>query len=235
MSGQDQATWGMYGKGDGATLPLRGGGRPRRERGAAEGQPRGLLLRRLPSAFAHQLGRADMPTRKAAPTSSRSARGAHHSERDSSTSGDCGSPSPKGLFRFHTTCCNTPIGNTLSPRSLCRHRRPGVLTIIPKTVDGVFGPPIGAILGKYAIGKPLGDSTGINLRSLLRATCKVLGWRLRGRAWPNPLLQPKTREPVFPLKVLAQEQREALRPLCGRSRPEFSAVVPAKRSASRDP
>ena len=66
-----------------------------------------------------------------------------------------------------------------------------------------------------AIGKPPADSPGINLPVLLRAITKVLGWRLRGRAWPTPFFQPKTREPVYPVKVLAQEQREALRPLCG--------------------
>ena len=58
-------------------------------------------------------------------------------------------------------------------------------------------------------------STGINLSVLLRAITKVLGWRLRGRAWPHPFFQPKTREPIYPLTVLAQEQREALRRFCG--------------------
>ena len=85
----------------------------------------------------------------------------------------------------------------------------------PKAVDGVFGAPIGAILGKYAIGKPPADSTGINLPVLLRAITKVLGWRLRGRAWPNPFFQPKTREPAYPIAVLAEAQRETLRSLCG--------------------
>ena len=50
---------------------------------------------------------------------------------------------------------------------------------------------------------------------LLRAITKVLGWRLRGRAWPHPFFHLKTREPIYPLKVLTAEQREALRPLCG--------------------
>ncbi len=55
----------------------------------------------------------------------------------------------------------------------------------------------------------------INLTLLLRAITKVLGWRLRGRAWPHPFFHLKTREPIYPLKVLTAEQREALRPLCG--------------------
>ena len=84
-----------------------------------------------------------------------------------------------------------------------------------RTADVVFGAPIGAILGKYAIGHAPAGSTGINLTLLLRAITKVLGWRLRGRAWPHPFFHLKTREPIYPLKVLTAEQREALRPLCG--------------------
>jgi hypothetical protein len=165
-------------------------------------------------AFAHQLGRADLLNRQGgtdiiqvAPAALTILKGRQHIAGLRL--------SPKGLFRFHTTCCNTPIGNTLSPAIPFVGIVAQVFDDNPKTVDGVFGPPIGAILGKYAIGKPPADSTGINLPVLLRAITKVLGWRLRGRAWPNPFFQPKTREPVYPLTVLAQEQREALRPLCG--------------------
>jgi hypothetical protein len=165
-------------------------------------------------AFAHQLGRADLLNRQGgtdiiqvAPAALTILKGRQHIAGLRL--------SPKGLFRFYTTCCNTPIGNTLSPAIPFVGIVAQVFDDNPKTVDGVFGPPIGAILGKYAIGKPPADSTGINLPVLLRAITKVLGWRLRGRAWPNPFFQPKTREPVYPLTVLAQEQREALRPLCG--------------------
>jgi len=62
--------------------------------------------------------------------------------------------------------------------------------------------------------KPAG-STGINLTLLLRAITKVLGWRLRGRAWPNPFFHLKTRDPIYPLTVLSQDERDALRPYCG--------------------
>jgi Family of unknown function (DUF6151) len=122
---------------------------------------------------------------------------------------------PKGMFRCYTTCCNTPIGNMLGPAIPCVGLTAQTFDGGTKGADGVFGAPIGGLLGKYAIGQPPAGSTGINLSVLLRAITKVLGWRLRGRGWPHPFFQPKTREPVYPLKVLTQEQREALRPLCG--------------------
>ena len=146
-------------------------------------------------AFAHQLGRADLLNAQGgsdivqvAPASLTFIKGQNRIAGLRL--------SPKGLFRWHTTCCNTPIGNTLGPAI-------PFVGIVAQTFDG--GPRTAAPAG----------STGINLTLLLRAITKVLGWRLRGRAWPHPFFQPKTREPTYPLRVLSQEQREALRPLCG--------------------
>jgi hypothetical protein len=165
-------------------------------------------------AFAHQLGRADLLNAQGGTDIIQVAPAALTITKGRQDIAGL-RLSPKGLFRFHTTCCNTPIGNTLSPAIPFVGIVAEVFDSNPQRVNSVFGPPLGAILGKYAIGKPPADSTGINLPVLLRAITKVLGWRLRGRAWPNPFFQPKTREPIYPLTVLAQEQRDALRPLCG--------------------
>jgi hypothetical protein len=122
---------------------------------------------------------------------------------------------PKGLYRWHTSCCNTPIGNTLGPAI-------PFVGIVAKAfdhgtqrADDVFGKPVGAILGKYAVGEPPAGSTGISLSFLLRSLGKVLGWRLRGRTWPHPFFKRETHEPIYPLTVLSPGEREALRPLCG--------------------
>ena len=96
--------------------------------------------------------------------------------------------------------------------------------------DQVFGAPAGAIFGKCAIGEPPPGSTGLNLPLMLRAIAKVLGWRLSGKAWPNPFFRPNTREPTFPLIVISPERREALRPKM-RSAPD-EGVVPG---LTRDP
>jgi len=65
-------------------------------------------------AFAHQLGRGDLLNAQGgtdiiqvAPASLTFVRGQHRIAGLRLSS--------KGLFRWHTTCCNTPVGNTLGP------------------------------------------------------------------------------------------------------------------------
>jgi hypothetical protein len=120
---------------------------------------------------------------------------------------------PKGLFRWYANCCNTPLGNTLTPKIPFVGIIAQAFDNGSQRADDVFGPPIGAILGKYAIGVPPAGSTGLNISLMLRLIASVLGWRLRGKAWPHPFFN--TSEPIYPLTVLPHEQRGALRALCG--------------------
>src|SRR3954453_16231866 len=176
-------------------------------------------------AFAHQLGRPDLLDDRGgsdiiqiAPATLTLVRGQHRIAGLRLTA--------KGLFRWYASCCNTPMGNTLTPKI-------PFVGIVAQTFEGgarradsVFGAPVGAIFGKYAIGEGPAGSTGLNLRLMLRAIGKVLGWRLRGKAWAPPLFKQETREPIYPFTVLSREEREALRQLCG----PHPAVVPAKRA-----
>lgn len=120
---------------------------------------------------------------------------------------------PKGLFRWHTTCCNTPVGNTLTPAL------PFVglvaQTFGAERAQSAFGAPIGAVFGKYAIGKAPSASNGISPGLLVRTIAKVFGWRLRGQAWPHPFFKRDSGAPIYPVKVLTREERDALRTRCG--------------------
>jgi len=181
-------------------------------------------------AFVHQLGRADLLNTQGgsdivqvAPASLTFVKGQERIAGVRLT--------PKGLFRYHTTCCNTPVGNTLSPAIPFVGILVRAFGTDRQRTDQVFGAPGGEIFGKCAIGQPpAGSSPGLNLPLLLRAIAKVLGWRLTGQAWPHPFFRPNSREPIFPLTVLSPERREALRQKCGPHPNE--AVVPA---LSRDP
>jgi len=119
----------------------------------------------------------------------------------------------------HAKCCNTPLGNT----------RPPALPFVSMLVqsfdapqpDDVFGAPRGATFCKYAVGEPPADSTKLILLRLLLG--RVLGWRLGGKSWPHPFFARETGAPIYPVAVVSQERREALRAQCG-PRPKTKAV-----------
>lgn len=123
----------------------------------------------------------------------------------------------KGLFRWYARCCKTPVGNTLTPALPFV----GIVTELfrrapaARPCDEVFGPPRGRIFGKFAVGEPPPGSLKPNLRLLAHSIRKLLGWKLRGKAWPHPFFERTSGEPIYPVTVLTPAEREALRPLCG--------------------
>ena len=123
--------------------------------------------------------------------------------------------SPKGLYRWYASCCNTPVGNTASPAIPFVGIIATAFDHDEQRANEVFGAPLGAIFGKFAVGQAPEGSTGLNLSLLLRAIRKVLGWRLGGKVWPHPFFKRDDGAAVYPVQVLSPEEREALRPLCG--------------------
>jgi len=118
---------------------------------------------------------------------------------------------PKGPYRWYATCCKTPLGNTAKPWlpfvgivfELFREARD------PQRRDEVFGPSRASIHGKYAIGEPPPGSTKLNAGFLVRTIGLILGWKVRGRAWPHPFFDRGADEPKFPVTVLTRAEREA--------------------------
>ena len=171
-------------------------------------------------AFAHQLGRTDLLNPKGgsdivqvAPATLSFAQGAHRIVGLRLT--------PKGLYRWHTSCCNTPMGNTMGTALPFV----GIVAqaFAATRLDDVVGAPSGAIFGKFAVGNPPSGSTRLNLPLLLRVLGRVLGWRLKGRTWPHPFFSRETGAALYAVTVLSKEQRDALRPLCG-PRPSAASV-----------
>lgn len=127
--------------------------------------------------------------------------------------------SPKGLHRWVAGCCRTPMGNTVGASI-------PVVGLVVKTfeeagtpVDAVFGPPRSPVWEKFAVdprreGVP-GASRLANIRVIGRVARLALGWRLKGKGWPNPFFDKATRAPSHPVTTLSRAERDALRPLCG--------------------
>jgi hypothetical protein len=122
---------------------------------------------------------------------------------------------PKGLYRWYASCCGTPLGNTLGPAIPFVGVVAQAFESETQRADDVFARPVGAIFGKYAVGRAPEGSARFNPRLIARALRKVLGWRLSGQSWPHPFFGRATRAPSFPVTTLSHQEREALRPLCG--------------------
>jgi hypothetical protein len=119
--------------------------------------------------------------------------------------------SQKGLHRWYASCCSTPLGNTVSPAIPFV----GIVSQAFGEQRDAFGPPIGALFGKFAVGGAPEGSTGLNIPLFARAIRMILGWRLTGRAWPHPFFEHSTRAARYQVNTLPAPEREALRKLCG--------------------
>lgn len=125
----------------------------------------------------------------------------------------CLSLSPKGLLRWHSACCNTPIANT--PRD---PRLPYVgllghcIAATPGEVDAAFGPSRIVLNTASAEGRvaatPVRTALGV-----LRIMAGVAAARLGGRGRDNPFFDAGSSRPVAAPRVLTlQERAEASRP-----------------------
>ncbi len=122
--------------------------------------------------------------------------------------------SEKGLLRWYTQCCNTPVGNTVSAKL------PFVGVIQPfmdhgvdgRSRDDVVGKPIAHVHGKFAIGGPLPQARNADLfRVIARSTRLMLGWWTAGKGKVSPFFDQETKLPRTIPRVLTSAERDALR------------------------
>jgi hypothetical protein len=130
--------------------------------------------------------------------------------------------SPKGLYRWYASCCNTPLGNTFTPAM-------PFVGIPPEALRGpaaeaaaeqqrreqLFGKVRGEVFGQFAIGGTPPGSIKPSLRLMAHLMRLIVGWKLLGKAWPHPFFDRQSGAPSRPVTVLSQQEREALRAKCG--------------------
>lgn len=119
----------------------------------------------------------------------------------------CLSLSPKGLLRWHSACCNTPIGNTSrSPKLPYVGVLSSCMAGAPGAVDAAFGPPRIAL----NTGSARGEVAATPVRTVLgvmRIMWGVLRARLSGRHRDNPFFDMATSQPVAEPRVLTRQER----------------------------
>lgn len=166
--------------------------------------------------FAHYLGRADLLDARGGSDIIQVAPDAvsFHTGADAIAAVRLG---PKGPYRWYATCCKTPLGNTVKPNlpfvgfvyEAFRDARD------PRRRDELFGPPRAQMYETDASGAPTRAGVLKNARFLARTARMILGWKLRGRAWPHPFFDRASSEPKYDVRVLSREERAAARSAAG--------------------
>jgi hypothetical protein len=115
----------------------------------------------------------------------------------------------KGVFRWYTNCCRTPIGNTAGPRvpligvihSFMDHAADGGCR------DEVLGLPLCRIHERSAIGPlPPASPAPPSFRVFVYRALKMLDWWVHGLARPSPFFDDRTNAPRFAPRVLTPRE-----------------------------
>lgn len=114
--------------------------------------------------------------------------------------------SPKGLLRWYTDCCRTPVANMVSAKvpfvGLVRTCLPGV--------DGsTIGPSVGVNARSRAGGIPPGAHAGAPLGFLLKASRLMFRWWVGGKGRPSPFFD-AAGEPTATPHVIGLDERRRL-------------------------
>ena len=111
----------------------------------------------------------------------------------------------KGMIRWYSDCCRSPLGNTMSMRVPFVGLPTVCFTELPSEL--VIGKAVGAN-AKSAIGTPPADAYQvISVRWALRASKQLFGWWIRGKGKPTPYFDAATGEPRVVPTVLTAEER----------------------------
>jgi Family of unknown function (DUF6151) len=120
---------------------------------------------------------------------------------------------PNGLLRWYTSCCRTPVGNTLASRQvpfvglvLCR----AASEPERRAREAAFGPLRGAFNARFAVGdrKHLAAHDRVPVALYVRLLRLMVGARLRGEHARSPFFA-ASGEPVAPPRVLTAEELAA--------------------------
>lgn len=119
--------------------------------------------------------------------------------------------SPKGMYRWYTSCCQTPIANTQANMPWI-----GMLSVmLPYKGEQDFVQALGQVksrvMGKFAHGKPPeGTSDRFKPRDFLSVAPFLLKGLILGKSKNHPFFKPVTQEPKVAPYVLTKEERENL-------------------------
>ena len=119
--------------------------------------------------------------------------------------------SPKGLLRWYSTCCKTPIGNTPAD---WRISFVGLIHVCLRgedsNLDASFGPVSMRVGVKAALGDDKPVASGL-ITGVAKAVALIARGRVGGRYRANPFFEPDSGLPITSPTVLSAIERASAR------------------------
>jgi hypothetical protein len=120
----------------------------------------------------------------------------------------CTRLSPKGMYRFSTSCCKTPVANTDMTRPWVGFYRRMYTVKDPNLLEKELGPVKSRIMGKFAKGTPPeGTPKTFDFRAMISVLPFILKGVLFKKAKPSPFFE--SGESLVKPQVLTLEERRA--------------------------
>jgi len=176
----------------------------------SHGANRGVCYCRDCQAFAHFLGRAGEILDASGGTDVIQTRAANVVFTEGREALACMRLTPNGMLRWYSTCCNTPVGNTLANSKVSFvglvHN---CLEGTGPTLDDSFGPVQAHVNTRSGKGG-LKSSPLALVKMVLRFIAMVAGARMDGSYKRSPFFAADTGAPIVAPKVLSPGEREQL-------------------------
>jgi hypothetical protein len=176
----------------------------------AQGANRCVCYCRDCQAFAHFLGRADEILDASGGTDVIQTRAANVVFTEGKQALACMRLTPNGLLRWYSTCCNTPVGNTLA------NSKVSFVGLVHNCLEGTgptlgdsFGPVQAYVNTRSAKGGAKSSPLAL-VAVILRFIAMVAGARMDGSYKRSPFFAVDTGAPIVAPKVLSPGERERL-------------------------
>ncbi len=115
----------------------------------------------------------------------------------------------KGMFRFFTSCCQTPIANTDPTRAWAGINRRMYITKDPSRLDRELGPVKSSIMGKYARGTPpAGTPQTFDFKGMVTVLPFIIKGKVFGKSKHSPFFD--NGAAIVVPKILTVEERSQI-------------------------
>lgn len=115
----------------------------------------------------------------------------------------------KGMYRFFTSCCHTPIANTDPTRAWAGINRRMYITKDPSRLDRELGPVKSSIMGKYAKGTPpAGTPQTFDFKGMVTVLPFIIKGKILGKSKHSPFFDKG--EAIAVPKILTVEERSQI-------------------------